>query len=94
MEHFNRWNEVPSHLKTKTQLKELDLKPISELEYQATIIAKYNKRCSFYKLYDVNTACKPIKRRIVKEIEITDANIAESLYIINKSAKLSRDTKV
>ncbi|MBW8351924.1 hypothetical protein K0H71_21210 [Bacillus sp. IITD106] len=43
-------------------------------------------------LYDVDH-CIPIKRREIKEVEMTDENIAEALYVINKSAKKSRDTK-
>src|SRR5699024_3647671 len=34
-----------------------------------------------------------IKQRNVKLLEMSDRNIAESLYLINKSAKKSRNTK-
>jgi len=36
---------------------------------------------------------KRIEARNAKHVPVTDANIAEALYIINKSAKKSRDTK-
>lgn len=91
---FSRWSQVPEHLKTKTQLKELGLKPLDESDVQATIKVRQHGSTREFDLYDISMT-RPINKRIVNidSIEITPETIAESLYVINKSAKKSRDTK-
>lgn len=91
---YFRWSEVPEHLKTKTQLKELRLKPIDESNFQGTINVRQHGSIWEFNLYDISLT-RPIIRRVVnvENIEIKPGTIAESLYVINKSAKKSRDTK-
>lgn len=91
---FIRWSKVPEHLKTKTQLKELGLKPLDESNFQATIKVRQNGATREFNLYDISLT-RLIKRRItnIDDIEIKPETIAEALYVINKSAKKSRDTK-
>ncbi|KQY85273.1 hypothetical protein ASD24_28745 [Paenibacillus sp. Root52] len=93
-QRFSRWSQVPEHLKTKTQLKELGLKPLDESDFQATIKVRQHGAMREFDLYDISMT-RPIKRRIINidSIEIAPETIAESLYVINKSAKKSRDTK-
>lgn len=91
---FVRWSKVPEHLKTKTQLKELGLKPLDETDFQATIKVRQHSATREFNLYNISLT-RPIKRRVAKidKIKITPETIAESLYVVNKSAKKSRDTK-
>lgn len=90
---YVKFKNVPDHLKTKTQLKEMGLKPINEECPDATVKAYVQGHWKVFNLYDI-TNTKEIKKRHVNELPITDKNIAEALYLINKSAKKSRDTKV
>lgn len=89
---YTSWALVPNHLKTKTQLKEMGLKPENEDDPAAQFYSHYYSRR--YNLYDTSK-CVALKQRTIniKELPLTDENIAEALYIINKSAKKSRDTK-
>lgn len=77
---------------TKAGLKEIDMKPKKgELPqvYEVYTGGHYRK-FDFYTLEQ----SEQIKKRntIVKELEITQENVCKSLYVINKSAKISRDT--
>lgn len=91
MKRYNKWSKVPDNLKTKTQLNQLGLKPKPGSEAVATFLSTaYGRR--EYKLYDINN-CAPIKKIKPRELDVNDDNIAEALYVINKSAKTSRDTK-
>lgn len=92
MIEYVRWDNVPDNLKTKTQLKEMRLKPIDEDNPDAIVKYQFDTKWKRANLYDVSKT-KEIKKRIVKDIAITPDNIAQSLYVINKSAKKSRDTK-
>lgn len=90
---YKRWDDVPEHFKTKTQLKTIGLKLPKNIEPSASI------RCQIYSgwkelnLYSIEN-CIPIKKApAIKQIELTVENLAEALYIINKSTKKSRDTK-
>lgn len=82
------------NLYIKSHLKELKLKPkkdaISEM-HKVYTGGKW-KTFEFYKIEDT----EPIKTKsqmIIRELDITPENLCNSLYIINKSAKKSRDTK-
>lgn len=91
--HFKGWKNVEEGYFTKTKLKtEMGLKPIDESKYDATATLYINSKWGEYVLYHVDN-CVEIKKRKVIEHKITPKTIAEALYIINKSAKVSRDTK-
>ncbi|WP_342546108.1 YkyB family protein [Lysinibacillus sp. FSL K6-4013] len=78
---------------TKTKLKnEFGLKPFDESQYDATAKLYVHNKWGNYYLYHIDN-CIEIKKRKVTEHPITLQSIAESLYLINKSAKVSRDTK-
>ncbi|WP_276211177.1 YkyB family protein [Heyndrickxia coagulans] len=89
MENYRKWEDVPENLKTKTQLKALKRKPVGEPKAM-----KIGYRGKKYPLYDINET-QVVKQRQtdISALEMTIHNIAESLYIINKLAKKSRDTK-
>lgn len=91
--HFHGWSNVPEEYKTKTELRRMGLKPIYVEKYDATLKGYQQGRWKDFVLYLVDN-CIPIKKIQVNEVEMTDSNIAEALYVINKSAKISRDTKV
>jgi len=87
---YSRWSNVPENLKTKTQLKEIGLKPSNINNFKAKFKSSYGT----YDLFDINDCIKIKKRKVdISDIPMTDENIAEALYVINKSAKTSRDTK-
>ncbi|WP_285395261.1 YkyB family protein [Lysinibacillus sp. fls2-241-R2A-57] len=91
--HFHSWKNIEEGYYTKTKLKnELGLKPFDESQYDATAKLYVNSKWGNYVLYHIDN-CVEIKKRKVTEHPITLQNIAESLYLINKSAKVSRDTK-
>lgn len=91
--HFQGWKNVPEGYYTKTALKnELGLKPFDESQHDATARLYIRSKWSDFVLYHIDN-CVEIKKRKVKEHPLTLQNIAESLYLINKSAKVSRDTK-
>lgn len=92
MIEYVRFANVPENFKTKTQLKEIRLKPIDEENPDAIVKYQFDSKWKRSNLYDISKT-KEIKKRVVKEILITSENIAQSLYIVNKSAKKSRDTK-
>ena len=61
--------------------------------YKSSLYSSSNY-INVYSIKDIlNLTANDIKTRKTKEIEMTDDNLAEALYIINKSAKVSRDTK-
>lgn len=91
--HYVKWATVPEGYYTKTRLKEeFGVKPFSELDYDATVKVYQQSKWQTFNLYHMDNTVE-IKKRKVKVIEPTYKNIAESLYLINKSAKVSRDTK-
>lgn len=92
---FMRWNNVPDGYATKTLLnKEHKLKPFDEGKPDAYVRAQYNSKWNTYNLYLIDN-CIPIKqiKTNVDHLPMTDENLAQALYMINKSAKKSRDTK-
>lgn len=94
-QRYARWSSVPDHLKTKTQLKQMRLKPLDVRNYQATVKVYQYSSWREFELYDISLT-KPVKSRKeanIDDIELTQTSIAEALYVINKSAKRSRDTK-
>lgn len=91
--HFVTWNKVEEGYYTKTKLRnDFGLKPRDEKDYDATLRAYMSGSWRDYVLYHIDDTVE-IKRRKIADIEPTDQNLAEALYIINKSAKVSRDTK-
>lgn len=90
--HFHSWKNIEEGYQTKTALKSLGLKPKDVDKYDATLKAYAGGKWKDFVLYKVDN-CLPIKKAKVNELDMTDENIAEALYIINKSAKKSRDTK-
>ncbi|MCD3319508.1 hypothetical protein G8V07_11500 [Clostridium botulinum D/C] len=98
--NFKGWYEVEEknakglNLYCKAHLKRMGLKPKKESVSQ---IHKVRVNCKwrdfeFYKLEDAIEIKKKIKT-VVRDLEITPENLCKSLYVINKSAKKSRDTK-
>ncbi|MFJ8528461.1 YkyB family protein [Bacillus sp. NPDC094106] len=86
------YNSVPEGLYTKSKLKEIGLKPIGE---PVALLMNSHYRSIKYDLYDKKDTV-PIKKRIFSPIvipDVTNENLCEALYIMNKSAKKSRDTK-
>lgn len=91
--HFVGWDGIEEGYYTKTKLNtEFGLKPANEKENDATLEAYTPVGWRNFKLFHIDNTIE-IKRRKVKELEINNSNIAEALYTINKSAKISRDTK-
>jgi hypothetical protein len=91
--HFRGWNNIPEGYYTKTSLRrDMRLKPLNEDNPDATLRAMGGGRWKDFVLYHIDNTVE-IKPRKVKLLEATDENLAEALYIINKSAKTSRDTK-
>lgn len=83
------------NLYTKAYLKEkYDRKPIKEAK---EILCKVYtggrwREFSFYRMEDTVEIKKRERKKLI-ELDINNENIFKSLYIINKSAKKSRDTK-
>lgn len=91
--HFKGWNNIKEGYYTKTTLsRDYGLKPINEDDFDATLKAYAAGRWKDFVLYHIDNTI-PIKKRKIQLLEQSDKNLAESLYIINKSAKKSRDTK-
>lgn len=97
--NFKNWSDYnerkeKENLYLKSTLKEMSLKPTKEskAEIRKVYTGGRWRDFDFYKLEDT----EPIKKRktpIIRELELTNDNICKSLYVINKSAKRSRDTK-
>lgn len=91
--HFVSWGKVEEGYYPKTKLRnEFGLKPSDEKEYDATLRAYASGSWRDYVLYHIDNTVEINKRKVV-DIEPTDRHLAEGLYVINKSAKISRDTK-
>lgn len=91
--HFQGWSNVPEGYYTKNRLRnEFSLKPYDEIQFDATARLYVNDCWKDFVLYHVDN-CIVINKRKVSELPITNQNIAEALYVINKSAKVHRDTK-
>lgn len=90
-----RWQDVPEELFTKTVLKnEHGLKPIDESNPDAFMKSYIHGKWRTYNLYHIDN-CKQIRRRVtdITGFILDDKTIASAIYVINKSAKKSRDTK-
>lgn len=91
--HFEGFKNIEEGYYTKNVLnKEYGVKPINEKLPDATARVYMRDSWRYISLYHLDN-CIEIKRRKVIEHELTMNNIAQSLYLINKSAKISRDTK-
>lgn len=91
--HFVGYKNIPEGFFTKNVLNtEYGLKPINDKEPDATAKVYMYSKWQEIKLYHIDN-CIEIKRRKVIEHELTPHNIAQALYLVNKSAKVSRDTK-
>lgn len=97
--NFNSWKKVNEYnaasdnpVYCKTQLSRLGLKPKNKDIYQIHRV-NYNGHWTEYKFFSLsNTVEKRKVSRITNDLAETPANLCEALYIINKSAKKSRDT--
>ena len=104
------FNDIPMFGLTQTEVLELvnvtktvlcNITKYLNVNYEIRSIGN-NKFIYQYKISDVIAIDKyaeenNLKRKPKKDVilpELTDENIAEALYVINKSAKLSRDTKM
>lgn len=92
---FNENNPKEERLYTETQLRR-DLKMKLKEDEEGELIQIYTGgRWKEFEFFKINQAI-PLRTRKkveIKDIEITNENLCEALYIINKSAKISRDTK-
>jgi hypothetical protein len=61
---YRNWIGIPKHLKTKTQLSRLDLKPAKDQKAVAVVDGSFDR----YNFYDQND-CAPVnsKKKVVKE---------------------------
>lgn len=91
--HFIGWKNIEEGYFTKTTLRnDYRLKPKNPNQHDATLRAFTSGKWREFVLFHIDHTIE-IKQRKVKLLELNEENIAESLYIINKSAKKSRDTK-
>lgn len=86
--------ELNPKIYCKSHLKEMKLKPKKDVTPRQHNVYTGGtwKEFDFYTLND----CEPIKIRkapVIRDLDININNICQSLYIINKSAKKSRDSK-
>ena len=92
MEHYK---QIPDHLATKTTLLKVHHRKITEKTKVRGTVSLYTPHGrKTFNLYAIEDAT-PIKKRHVevKHVPLTDETLSEALYIINKSAKKSRDAK-
>ncbi|HET7615888.1 MAG TPA: YkyB family protein [Bacillales bacterium] len=90
---YTGWNNIADGYFTKTRLrKEMKLKPKDENKPDAFVKANTPRGWKEFNLYSIGS-CREIHKRKVEDSPLTDENIAQSLYLLNKSAKKSRDTK-
>ncbi|GEM02533.1 hypothetical protein SAMN05421839_1429 [Halolactibacillus halophilus] len=92
MEHYK---QIPDHLATKTTLLKIHHRKITEQTKVRGTVSLYTPHGhKTFNLYAIEDAI-PIKKRHVeiKHVHLTDKTLSEALYIINKSAKKSRDAK-
>lgn len=80
-------------LYTKASLKRKGLKPKDNTGTWFNVYTNGRwKEFMFYTIEETETI-KPRKEPMIRDLEITPDNLCESLYVINKSAKKSRDSK-
>lgn len=98
--NFRNWQDYRARAEledcyTKSHLRELGLRPRKNaiLEYRKVYTAGRWVSFEFYTIKDTEPIRKRNKTQVI-ELEINPENLCKSLYLINKSAKKSRDTKV
>lgn len=103
MSKFTEWQEQKEYnqnspeeerLYTKTQLqRDLKMKP-RKGEKGVLILIYTGKRWRWFEFFKISQAV-PLRKvnKVIRDIEPNPNNVCEALYIINKSAKKSRDTK-
>ncbi|MFC7062757.1 hypothetical protein [Halobacillus seohaensis] len=95
MNTYKGWESIPAHLGTKTRLKEQDgLRPEKETKPVALVKALTPRGYKEFDLFD-KADCVEIKKRKVDVsfLDYSDKCLSDALYMVNKSAKKSRDTK-
>ena len=94
MVQYKGWSDVPGHLKTRTTLEKLGLIPRFHDSPDAIVDVFDKNGYKKYYLYDINQ-CLPMENYTprIDRIEMTTENLAEALYVVNKSAKRIRDSK-
>lgn len=95
MEMYAGWAKVPQGLSTKTRLKnEYGLRPSKECDPVAIVKGNTPRGWKEFNLYQI-ADCIVIKKRNIdiNNLTMDDKTLSDALYIINKSAKKSRDTK-
>ena len=90
LDEYNRTNENPIYC--KAQLSRMGLKPKADAKPTAHKVC-YDGRWKAYDFYTLDSVTEKRKvKRVITDLEVTPENLCAALYIINKSAKLSRDT--
>lgn len=92
VEEYN--NSVDNPIYCAAQLSKMGLKPKDKNRFEIHAVYKgMGRGWDNFKFYTLdNTAEKRKVTRIVKEYQATTENLCQALYIVNKSAKKSRDT--
>lgn len=93
--NYNKLNEeFEEKIYPKTALKKMKLKPskLAIPQYHKVRVQNTWKEFEFFTL-EQTVEIKEKKPINIREYDMTVDNICEALYIINKSAKRSRDTK-
>jgi len=99
--NFGSWAQVikynedaKSPIYCKAQLSKMGLKPKDENTYQIHSVYKgHGKGWGDFKFFTLENAVEKRKvQRVEKTYEPTSENLCQALYVINKSAKKSRDT--
>ncbi|WP_100408466.1 YkyB family protein [Bacillus solitudinis] len=94
LETYVGWDNIPKNLFTKTQLKDKRLKPVDLENVAAYVKFQSPNRWRETNLYNIDETVEMKKRKLnIRNFELNENNLGEALYIINKSAKKSRDTK-
>ncbi|OPX47846.1 YkyB family protein [Clostridium thermobutyricum] len=98
--NFKNWvqaNEMAEELNlySKAELLRRNLKPTKDAKSEIHRVFTGGKWRSFefYSIKDTVKIKRRNKAKIKREIEINNKVLCEALYIVNKSAKVSRDTK-
>ena len=93
-DYENRNEEFETKIYHKAALKKMRLKPEKDAvpEIHKVFTAGGWRKFEFFTL-DQTQIIKTRTKQEIRELDLTLENICESLYIINRSAKKSRDTK-
>jgi len=96
VETYVGWDNIPEKMATKKKLRnEFGLKPCKNAKPCAQVRVQTPRGWRDFDLYHFDDCNKIRKRKInISNFDLNDdQTIADALYIINKSAKVSRDTK-